>query len=223
MLVALIDRASAAIARQRGRCRRRDRGAAPRRRPRDLDRRHEPGVRAVPRSVDTRCCAPATPTTRAARARRVHRPRDARRGLHRDRRPRAVLARSCARRRRWSTTPATRTARCGSPRPRCSTPSACGSRLGAARVQQLLAQLCDKAGLGGKAERYRQAAINEMRNLGDRRATAELLLNDTPTRSAVVMPEPARRRDAADQGDRLGRGPRAREAQVEPAANIENR
>jgi tetratricopeptide (TPR) repeat protein len=63
------------------------------------------------------------------------------------------------------------------------------SRLGAARVQQLLAQLCDKAGLGGKAERYRQQAINEMRTLGDRRATAELLLNDTPSRSAVVIPK----------------------------------
>lgn len=63
------------------------------------------------------------------------------------------------------------------------------SRLGAARVQQLLAQLCDKAGLGGKAERYRQQAINEMRTLGDRRATAELLLNDTPSRSAVIIPK----------------------------------
>lgn len=61
------------------------------------------------------------------------------------------------------------------------------SRLGAARVQQLLAQLCDKAGLGGKAERYRQAAINEMRSLGDRRATAELLLTDTPAKGAVVV------------------------------------
>ena len=61
------------------------------------------------------------------------------------------------------------------------------SRLGAARVQQLLAQLCDKAGLGGKAERYRSAAITEMRSLGDRRATAELLLSDMP-RAAVVVP-----------------------------------
>jgi serine/threonine-protein kinase len=61
------------------------------------------------------------------------------------------------------------------------------SRLGAARVQQLLAQLCDKAGLGNKAERYRTSAINEMRTLGDRRATAELLLSDTP-RAAVVVP-----------------------------------
>ncbi len=62
------------------------------------------------------------------------------------------------------------------------------SRLGGARVQQQLASLCEKAGLGGKAERYRQAAITEMRNLGDRRATAELLLNDMPARAAVVMP-----------------------------------
>ncbi|MGE3545748.1 MAG: hypothetical protein AB7L28_17555, partial [Kofleriaceae bacterium] len=61
------------------------------------------------------------------------------------------------------------------------------SRLGAARVQQLLAQLCDKAGLGGKAERYRAAAISEMRSLGDRRATAELLLSDTPARGALVV------------------------------------
>src|SRR6185312_1568578 len=61
------------------------------------------------------------------------------------------------------------------------------SRLGAARVQQLLATLCEKAGLGNKAERYRQAAINEMRSLGDRRATAELLLTETPMRGALVM------------------------------------
>ncbi|HEU4615152.1 MAG TPA: hypothetical protein VFS15_23830, partial [Kofleriaceae bacterium] len=62
------------------------------------------------------------------------------------------------------------------------------SRLGAARVQQLLAALCDKAGLGNKAERYRQAAIAEMRSLGDRRATAELLLTETPSRGAIVQP-----------------------------------
>jgi len=61
------------------------------------------------------------------------------------------------------------------------------SRLGAARVQQLLASLCEKAGLGGKADRYRQAAITEMRNLGDRRATAELLLDDTPRPTAKAQ------------------------------------
>jgi len=61
------------------------------------------------------------------------------------------------------------------------------SRLGAARVQQLLATLCDKVGLGNKADRYRNQAINEMRNLGDRRATAELLLTDMPSPGAVVV------------------------------------
>jgi serine/threonine-protein kinase len=76
------------------------------------------------------------------------------------------------------------------------------SRLGAARVQQLLASLCDKAGLSGKAERYRQAAITEMRSLGDRRATAELLLTDTPARGAVVMP--SRIQDALQISKEIG-------------------
>jgi len=75
------------------------------------------------------------------------------------------------------------------------------SRLGAARVQQLLAQLCDKAGLAGKADRYRSQAINEMRNLGDRRATAELLLNDTPARAIVVN---ARLNDAMQLTKEIG-------------------
>jgi serine/threonine protein kinase/tetratricopeptide (TPR) repeat protein len=61
------------------------------------------------------------------------------------------------------------------------------SRLGAARVQQLLASLCEKSGLGNKAERYRNAALSEMRNLGDRRATAELLLSDTPSKPALIV------------------------------------
>jgi serine/threonine-protein kinase len=64
------------------------------------------------------------------------------------------------------------------------------SRFGTARVQQLLAQLCEKAGLGGKAARYRQQAVHEMRSLGDRRATAELLLTDAPTKSALVIRAP---------------------------------
>ncbi|MFT3695359.1 MAG: protein kinase [Kofleriaceae bacterium] len=62
------------------------------------------------------------------------------------------------------------------------------SRLGAARCQQLLAGLCEKVGLGNKAERYRAAAIAEIRALGDRRATAELLLTDIPSPGAVVVP-----------------------------------
>ena len=77
------------------------------------------------------------------------------------------------------------------------------SRLGAARVQQLLAALCEKTGLGGKADRYRLAAIAEMRNLGDRRATAELLLNDTPAKSAAVV-LPSRIQDAMQLTKEIG-------------------
>jgi hypothetical protein len=78
------------------------------------------------------------------------------------------------------------------------------ARLGAARVQQLLGQLCDKAGLAGKAERYRQQAINEMRALGDRRATADMLLSDLVPRAAVVA---GPRDGAASAGPRPPRDP----------------
>ena len=53
------------------------------------------------------------------------------------------------------------------------------SRIGGARIQALLATLCEQSGLSGKAERYRHGAIAQMRELGDRRATAELLLMPT--------------------------------------------
>jgi len=55
------------------------------------------------------------------------------------------------------------------------------SRLGSARIQVMLSTECDRLGDSDKAERYRQAAITELRELGDRRSTAELLL-------AVVSP-----------------------------------
>jgi Protein kinase domain len=58
------------------------------------------------------------------------------------------------------------------------------SRLGSARVQSFLASACDRAGQSSKAQRYRDAAVEEMRKLGDRRGTAELLLAGTsPTRT----------------------------------------
>jgi serine/threonine-protein kinase len=71
------------------------------------------------------------------------------------------------------------------------------SRLGKARVQTLLAELCDKLGQSSRADRYRKAAVEEMRRLGDRRATAELLLTDTSSvRSVRVftgeIPQPSR-------------------------------
>ncbi len=76
------------------------------------------------------------------------------------------------------------------------------SRLGAARIQQLLAGLCEKVGLGAKAERYRASAITEIRSLGDRRATAELLLTDLPTPGAAVMLN--RTNDAATLSKEIG-------------------
>ena len=76
------------------------------------------------------------------------------------------------------------------------------SRIGAARVQQLLASLCEQVGLGAKAERYRSAAIAEIRGLGDRRATAELLLTDVPTRGAAVLGN--RINDAATLSKEIG-------------------
>src|SRR5262249_40594204 len=58
------------------------------------------------------------------------------------------------------------------------------SRLGSARVQSFLANACDRAGQTSKAQRYREAAGEEMRKLGDRRGTAALLLAGTsPTRT----------------------------------------
>jgi hypothetical protein len=59
------------------------------------------------------------------------------------------------------------------------------SRLGKARIQSLLADLCERLGQGGRAERYRRAAVEEMRRLGDRRATAELLVTDTSQARSV--------------------------------------
>ncbi len=58
------------------------------------------------------------------------------------------------------------------------------SRLGSARVQSFLASVCDRGGHVAKAQKYREQAVEEMRKLGDRRGTAELLLAGTsPTRN----------------------------------------
>jgi hypothetical protein len=64
------------------------------------------------------------------------------------------------------------------------------SRLGKARIQSLLADLCDRLGQTSRAERYRKAAVEEMRRLGDRRATAELLLTDTSQGRSVRVIAP---------------------------------
>jgi serine/threonine-protein kinase len=53
-----------------------------------------------------------------------------------------------------------------------------GNRPGAARVNALLAGFHEQLGNAGQAEAHRRAAIEEMRKLGDRRATAEILFTD---------------------------------------------
>ncbi len=58
------------------------------------------------------------------------------------------------------------------------------SRVGSARVQTMLAAHFERLRDMSRAESYRQAAVDEMRRLGDRRGTAELLLHGvTPTRT----------------------------------------
>jgi hypothetical protein len=107
----------------------------------------------------------------------------ARRGVHCDRRSRAVLA-DPAREAQMvdNTGDSYRALRL--PRPPCSTPSASGPPR--RRASSGCSRNYAMNRVGGKAERYRQAAINEMRSLGDRRATAELLLNDLPTKSLAA-------------------------------------
>ena len=179
--------------------------------------RHEPRVRAVPRPLagadarrrrrDRRCASSSSASTS---------PRSARAS------PRSTVPSrsggSCARRRRWSTAPATRTGHSASPRPRCSTPSACGPASARRGSSSCSRSSATRRASAARPSATGPAAIQEMRSLGDRRATAELLLTDTPTQVRRRDDEPDQRRDDADQGDRLGRGSRAREAEVESAA-----
>jgi serine/threonine-protein kinase len=66
-----------------------------------------------------------------------------------------------------------------------------GSRLGSARIQVMLAGECDKLGLTERATFYRETAIDELRALGDRRSTAELILSVvSPTRTLLRITPP---------------------------------
>ncbi len=65
-----------------------------------------------------------------------------------------------------------------------------GSRLGSARIQVMLASECDRLNDADKAERYRAAAIAELRELGDRRSTAELLLAVVSTTRTLLRITP---------------------------------
>ena len=65
------------------------------------------------------------------------------------------------------------------------------ARAGAARTQSLLAGCHEKLGNHMLAERHRRAAVDELRKMGDRRGTAELLLYGTsPGRTLMrISPE----------------------------------
>jgi tetratricopeptide (TPR) repeat protein len=78
------------------------------------------------------------------------------------------------------------------------------SRIGSARVQTLLASFCEQMGDLRLADKYRQAAVGEMRRLGDRRGTAELLLSGVvPTRTLLRI-NPANLREARELADEVG-------------------
>ncbi len=78
------------------------------------------------------------------------------------------------------------------------------SLVGSARVQVMLATQYEKVGNLQKAERYRQAAIEEMRRLGDRRGTAELLLaGGDPTRRLLRI-TPGSLREARELAGEVG-------------------
>ena len=66
------------------------------------------------------------------------------------------------------------------------------SRVGSARVLVLLAGECERVGDVARAGTYRAAAVEELRALGDRRTTAELLMTIvSPSRTLSRIPAPA--------------------------------
>lgn len=78
------------------------------------------------------------------------------------------------------------------------------SRIGSARVQAALASIYESVGNLVMANQYRAAAVNEMRRLGDRRGTAELLLaHISPTRTLVRV-DPEELREAHQLASEVG-------------------
>ncbi len=79
-----------------------------------------------------------------------------------------------------------------------------GSRVGSARVQAMLAAHYERLGNVQKAERYRQAAVDEMRRLGDRRGTAELLLQGVDPTRTMLRITPGSLREARELALEVG-------------------
>ena len=70
------------------------------------------------------------------------------------------------------------------------------ARVGAARAQSLLAGAYERLGKRELASEHRRAAVNELRRMGDRRGTAELLLHANGTGGSLLRIDPASMREA---------------------------
>jgi serine/threonine-protein kinase len=71
-----------------------------------------------------------------------------------------------------------------------------GARVGAARAQSLLAGAYERLGKRELAAEHRRAAVNELRRMGDRRGTAELLLHANRSGGSLLRIDPASMREA---------------------------
>jgi hypothetical protein len=79
-----------------------------------------------------------------------------------------------------------------------------GAHAGSARVQSMLASQFEQLGDPKRAAELRRRAVEEMRRLGDRRATAELLLdNIRPTQTQTRL-ERDGLREARDLAEEIG-------------------
>ncbi len=82
--------------------------------------------------------------------------------------------------------------------------SASGSEVGVARAHVTLASILEANGESGKAQSYRQRAIEDMRLLGDRRTTAELLLAASRPSETLGRILPASVREARMLAEEVG-------------------
>jgi tetratricopeptide (TPR) repeat protein len=79
-----------------------------------------------------------------------------------------------------------------------------GARVGAARIQSMLAGQLEEIGDTERARELRRAAVEEMRRLGDRRATAELLLDGARPTKTYAPIGPSSLREAQELAEEIG-------------------
>ncbi|HEU5055523.1 MAG TPA: protein kinase [Kofleriaceae bacterium] len=79
-----------------------------------------------------------------------------------------------------------------------------GARVGAARIQSMLAGQLEEIGDTERARALRRAAVEEMRRLGDRRATAELLLDGARPTKTYAPIGPSSLREAQELAEEIG-------------------